>query len=67
MPLVSPFWCLISKGKKLRPNQLDQPQLRILKDLEFLTCLFYQTLLIAKRSYLIANSTLLCGDDFLMK
>jgi hypothetical protein len=35
------FWCLMPKGEKLRPKQMDQPNhLRILKivELEFVIC-----------------------------
>jgi hypothetical protein len=34
----SPFLCFMPKGEKLRPKQLDQPPLRIVKDFELLTC-----------------------------
>jgi hypothetical protein len=58
-----PFWCLMPKGEKLRPKQMDQLPLenfenRILKivELEFLIC----------QNTLIAKFGLLWGDSMIM-
>ena len=66
-PLVSPFWCLMPKGKKLRPKNLDQPPLRVLKVFCVLNlCFFIKTLLIVKRSPPIAKLFSYRGETFLL-
>jgi hypothetical protein len=62
-PLSSPFWCLMPKGEKLRPKQLDQPPLVNFKIFELVYLI--KTLLIAKRSSLIIKLFSFGGESFL--
>jgi hypothetical protein len=53
-----PFWCLIPKGEKLRPKQMDQPTtLRILKivelEFDFVKILKLQKLVSCGRGFFI--------------
>jgi hypothetical protein len=45
---VIPFWCLMPKGKKLRPNQMDQLPLENFENSRVRIFLFVQNTLIAK-------------------
>jgi hypothetical protein len=58
---------LNAKGEKLRPKQLDQPPLRVLKVFVFWSCLFIKTLLMAKKSPPIAKLFSYGGETFLME
>jgi hypothetical protein len=65
-PQVSPFWCLMPKGEKLRPKQLDQLPLVNFKNIVFWTCIFDQNPLDNKRSPLITKLLSCGGGIFLM-
>jgi hypothetical protein len=52
-PLVSLFWCLMPKGQKLRPKQLDQLPLVNFKNYFVSTCLLIKTLLLQNYSNFI--------------
>jgi hypothetical protein len=54
------------KREKLRPNQLDQPSLRVFKSLSSKLVFFIKTILTAKKSSLIAKLFCFGGEIFLM-
>ena len=46
------FWCLMPKGEKLRPNQMDEPTTCEFQNVELESLCFVQNPLIAKNGLL---------------